>query len=105
MRPPGGRTDSKCSPVSTSSSYPSQPSSVAFAVSTRPSSASERKPHGALFSSSSMRTVSGSGVIAEVFLDDADRLLRVAHVRAEARGFEQAQGAVRQVARKVLADL
>src|ERR1044071_8361205 len=102
MRPPGGRTDSKCRPSSMPSPYTSQPRSVELAASTRPSPGSQRTPHGALFSSSSMLTVSGavSGVIAEVFPDDADRLLGVAHVRAVARGLHEAQRAVRQVARE-----
>src|SRR5215213_40843 len=109
MRPPGGSKVSKWRPATSSRSYPSQPSSVALTASTRPSSASDRKPQGALFSSSSMRNVSGadSGVIAfvEIILDDSDRLFRVAHVRAVARRLQHAERALRQTARKVLAHL
>src|SRR5687768_12173065 len=79
---------------------------------TLPSSPYETKPHGALSSSSpsapSISTVPTEGSRRrgglQVFLDQLDRLLGMAHVRAVAGRLHHAQGAPGELAVQVLAD-
>src|SRR4028118_1590443 len=111
MRLATGRIDSMWPPCTSSRSCPSKFSRVALTIRIVPSSANDRKPHGAVFNRSSIEIFGPSrhnSVITsscQIFFDDPDGLFRMAHVWTMARSLHHAQRAFGQLAVEIIAHL